>query len=665
MSDFLGNPDLKLIIFGGKGGCGKTTSAAATALHFSKIKPESRILVVSTDPAHSLGDSLNIEIGNKITPVAKNVWGYEIDAQKLLVKYKAENAKVIKKIAERGTFFDSEDIENFFVVSLPGLDEVMAIIEISKILGSGEYDIIVLDTAPTGHTIALLSLPEKMQRWVEVVDLMIEKHRYIAKKLVGRYIKDDCDEFLESQREDVNRVKILLTDSEKTEFVPVTIPEVMSINEIEKLIVVLKEDKISVRSIIVNRISMADNECLFCLSKKTSQKKYLEEIEKKFSSYNLVKIPLFSRQIWGIKDLKQYEEFLFDSQCKETFLAESGKDIFAVCQPTSSNISEESAFPENNMDNILSKNLKLVIFAGKGGVGKTSIASAAALGMARNNKDKKYLIFSTNPVHGLSDCFEQDIGNNFTLINGTDNLYALELNAEQMLDSLKEEYLKDIEEVFAKFSPSGMDLRFDRQVMEELIVLTPPGLEELMALKKIIEMMKNSDFDCFLMDPAASGHLLRFLETPDIVRDWLKTAFRLILKYDGIIKLSGIHSIETLLDLSKDVRKIQGILINPEITEVIITTIPEEMGVREMTDLVSAIRSLKISFFYTVINMIIMPSACGFCTSKREEQQRYVKQIKSKSDGTIIYIPLFLHDIRGTESLNKLAQIMFPAKQKS
>ena len=662
MSDFLSNPDLKLIIFGGKGGCGKTTSAAATALHLSKIKPQSKILVVSTDPAHSLGDSLNIEIGNKITPVAKNVWGYEIDAQELLVKYKAENAKVIKKIAERGTFFDSEDIENFFVVSLPGLDEVMAIIEISNILGSGEYDIIVLDTAPTGHTIALLSLPEKMERWVEVVDLMIEKHRYIAKKLVGRYINDDCDEFLESQRKDVSRVKMLLTDSEKTEFVPVTIPEVMSINEIEKLIVVLKEYKISVRSIIVNRINTADNECPFCLSKKTIQKKYLEKIEKKFASYNLVKIPLFSKQIWGIKDLKQYEEFLFAAPIKENFLAELKIDSPAAYKPPSENMSEESDFSENSMNNILKKNLKLVIFAGKGGVGKTSIASAAALGMARHNKDKKYLIFSTNPVHGLSDCFDQEIGNNFTLINGTDNLYALELNAAQMLDGLKEEYLKDIEEVFAKFSPSGMDVRFDRQVMEELIVLTPPGLEELMALKKIIEMMKNSDFDCFIMDPAASGHLLRFLETPDIVRDWLKTAFRLILKYDGIIKLSGIHSIETLLDLSKDVRKIQGILTNPEITEIVITTIAEEMGVREMTDLVSAINSLKIAYFYTVINMIIIPSGCDFCTSKREEQQKYIRYIKSKADGTIIYVPLLLHDIRGAESLNELTQIMFPIK---
>jgi len=238
----------------------------------------------------------------------------------------------------------------------------------------------------------------------------------------------------------------------------------------------------------------------------------------------------------------------------------------------------------------------------------------------------------------------------------------LELNATQMLDELKEEYLKDIEEVFGSFSSSGMNIKFDRKVMEELIVLAPPGLEELMALKKIIELMKASDYDCFVMDPAASGHLLRFLETPNIVREWLKTTFSLILKYEGLIKLSGMHSIETLLDLSKDVRKIQQILIDQDITEFVIVTIPEEMGVREMTDLSFAFNNLKISYFYTIINMIILPSDCDFCMSKRKEQQKYIRYIESKVNGGIIYIPLFLHNIRGKESLNKLSKIMFPQK---
>jgi len=645
---FLDNPDLQFILFGGKGGSGKTTSAAATALHLSKMKPEKKILVISIDPAHSLGDSFDLIIGNKITHIAGNIWGYEIDAEELLKKYKAEHGAIIKKMAERGTFFDKEDIENFFVMSMPGLDEVMAIIKIANILNSREYDVIILDTAPTGHTTVFLSLPEKMLMWVEVADMMMEKHRYMARRFVGKYVKDECDEFLESQKNDVSKVKKLLTDSKTTEFVPVTIPEPMSIYEIERLIQLLEKARIPVNSVIANRIIIEDNKCPFCLARKKEQEKYVKEIEEKFASYNLLKMPLFSKEIRGIEDLTLYGEILFGEDEHKPYLAYTNPLV------------KISPLPQGGMEDLLEKNLKLIIFGGKGGVGKTSIASAAALQLARHNKEKKVLIFSTDPVHALSDSFDQQIGDKPRQVqDGTDNLYALELDASQMLNNLKEKYRGDIVEVFDKFASSGMDIKFDKEVMENLIALTPPGLEELMALKKIIELMKTSDYDLFVMDSAASGHLLRFLETPDIVREWLKTVFRLLMKYKGVINLSRIHSVESLLDLSRDVRKIQETLANPETTEFVMITIPEEMGIREMVDLSSALRNLKIPYSHTIINMIIPLSDCNFCTAKRQEQQKYIQSIESKVNNGVIYIPLFLHGVRGKERLNELAEIMF------
>jgi len=645
---FLDNPDLQFILFGGKGGSGKTTSTAATALHLSKNKPEKKILIVSIDPAHSLGDSFDIIIGNKITPIAGNIWGYEIDAEELLKKYKAEHGAIIKKIAERGTYFNKEDIENFFVMSLPGLDEVMAVIKIANILNSGEYDLIILDTAPTGHTTVFLSLPEKMEKWVEVVDMMMEKHRYMARRFVGKYVKDKCDEFLESQKNDVSKVKKLLTDSKTTEFVPVTIPEPMSIYEIERLVQLLENTRVPVNSVIANRIMMEDNKCHFCLAGKKEQEKYLKEIEEKFGSYNLLKMPLFPREIRGIEDLTLYGEILFGGDGNKPYLACTNPLV------------KISPLPQGGMEDLLEKNLKLIIFGGKGGVGKTSIACATALQLARHNKEKKVLIFSTDPVHALSDSFNQHIGNEPRQVRDeTDNLYALELDASQILANLKEEYRGDIDEAFDKFVSSGIDIKFDKEVMEELITLTPPGLEELMALKKIIELMKTSDYDLFVMDAAASGHLLRFLETPDIVREWLKTVFRLLMKYKGVINLSKIHSVESLLDLSRDVRKIQETLANPETTEFVMITIPEEMGIREMVDLSSALRNLKIPYSHTIINMIIPLSDCNFCTAKRQEQQKYIQSIESKVNNGVIYIPLFLHGVRGKESLSELAEIMF------
>jgi len=668
---FLANPDLHFLLFGGKGGSGKTTSAAAAALHLSKMKPQKKILVISIDPAHSLGDSFDLIIGNKITPIVGNIWGYEIDAEELLEKYKAEHGAIIKKMAERGTFFDQEDIENFFIMSMPGLDEVMAIIKIANILNSREYDLIILDTAPTGHTTVFLSLPEKMLKWVEVADMMMEKQRYMARSFVGKYVKDECDEFLESQKNDVEKVRKLLTDSKITEFVPVTIPEPMSIYEIERLVQLLEKTRIPVNSVIANRIIIEDNKCPFCLTRKKEQEKYVKDIEEKFACYNLLKMPLFPKQIRGIKDLTWYGEILFGEDEPKPY---SVRATLVVAQKTGQrqalplHLSEISSLPQGGMEDLLEKNLKLIIFGGKGGVGKTSIACAAALQLARHNKKKKVLIFSTDPVHALSDSFDQQIGNELRQVqDGTSNLYALELDASQMLNNFKEEYKGDIVEVFDQFASSGMDIKFDKEVMENLIAITPPGLEELMALKKIIEFMKTSlpdrqqagDYDLFVMDSAASGHLLRFLETPDIVREWLKTVFRLLLKYKGVINLSKIHSVESLLDLSRDVRKIQETLANPETTEFVMITIPEEMGIREMEDLSTALRNLKIPYSHTIINMIIPLADCNFCTAKRQEQQKYIQSIESKVNTAVIYLPLFLHGVKGKESLSELAEIMF------
>ncbi|MDO9555881.1 MAG: ArsA-related P-loop ATPase, partial [Atribacterota bacterium] len=116
----------------------------------------------------------------------------------------------------------------------------------------------------------------------------------------------------------------------------------------------------------------------------------------------------------------------------------------------------------------------------------------------------------------------------------------------------------------------------------------------------------------------------------------------------------------------RDVRKIQETLANPETTEFVMITIPEEMGIREMVDLSSALRNLKIPYSHTIINMIIPLSDCNFCTAKRQEQQKYIQSIESKvgllTNGVnngVIYIPLFLHGVRGKESLNELAEIIF------
>ncbi|MDO9515563.1 MAG: ArsA family ATPase [Syntrophales bacterium] len=683
--EYLQNKDLRLILFGGKGGVGKTTMAASAAIHLAQsYHNEKKVLVVSTDPAHSLGDSFGIELGDKVTEVQgsgvrgqgsdqqratsgeqqpvtndqcpmTNLYARELDTSRLADEFKEKNEAVIKKLADRGTYFDRQDIAEFFDLSLPGMDEVMAVIEMANLIRDETCDILVVDTAPTGHTVRMLNLPEQMQKWIEVMDMMQHKHRYMATHFTGRkYIKDECDLFLDNLSSDIDRVKKLLSNSQTTRFVPVTIPEPMSIYETERMLISLEKINIPVKDIIVNRVMESDG-CEFCRLKKEDQKTPLAEIEDKFSRYNLIKVPLFPLEIRGVDGLKGLADYF------------SGKSWPVEIEKDDQPDEDPGTYVT------LSPDLEFIIFGGKGGVGKTTLASATAIHLARRNPGKKVLIFSTDPAHSLSDSFKLSIGDEITPIDWSGisghgtirnpqsairNLYALEINADELFENFKRNFKEDIEEIFDKFLGRGFDIKFDREVMTELFTLAPPGLDEIMALDTIMDLRKEGKYDLFILDTSPTGHLLRFLELPDMVREWLKAFFRLLLKYKGVVRLT--KAAERALAMSKNVRRIQETLTSPDRTDFVGVTIPEAMGVLELERLIGSLDNSGIPCNNIAINMVIPQTDCDFCSLKGAEQQGYIKEIRSRyPDRTVTKIPLFPHEIRGVDNLSRIGEIMF------
>ena len=643
--EFLKNKDLKLILFGGKGGSGKTTSAAAAALYLVKTTKK-KILIVSTDPAPSLGDSFDVEIGNKITQIKDRLWAIEFDAKELAEDFRKKNLEAIKTLVERGTYLTQEDIEVFENLAIPGMDEMMAIIKIAELLNTKAYDLIILDTAPTGHTKVLLSLPKAMESWLKVMGLMQEKHQFLMKHWRGKYVKDEADIFLEDSRTDVTGVKNLLKNPDLTEFVPVTIPEPMSILEIEGLIEYLDGLGINVENIIANQI-LFPGECEFCKKRAEIQEKHIKLIDEKFKRFQILKMPLFPKEIRGEKDLLEYAEILFGEKECQLSIPKKALPKF-------------SALPKGGMTDFLNEDLNFVICGGKGGVGKTVMAAATAVALTQKYKDKKILISTTDSAHALSYAFDQDIPLDTKVISlkGFDNLFALEIDAQKKLREWKDEYRQDIETAFEEFVGGGVDIAFDRKVMTELMELSPPGLEEIMALGEIMDLLKEEKYDIYVLDSAASGHLLRFLELPEIVRDWLKSIFKILLKYKNIVGLIDIK--RKLLDFSKDIKKIQEILFGPKTTEFIMISIAEEMGIREMGDLAQSLEKLNVSFNYIILNMIAPASECKFCQAKRLNQEKYINKVKKEyPKKEVVLVPLFPYDIRGTESLKELSEFLF------
>jgi arsenite/tail-anchored protein-transporting ATPase len=645
---FMSDSVTRLLLFGGKGGVGKTTLAAATALYWARQDAQRKVLIVSTDPAHSLRDSFDQPIGDVITPIVHvpTLFALEMDASKRLEVFTRNHGPVLRKILDRGTYFDQEDIAGFLDLSLPGLDELMAVIEIAGIVKEKTYDLVILDTAPTGHTLRLLSLPRLMEHWIHVLNLSMEKHRYMA-SIYGRYHPDEADAFLKLMKDDLDLLESVLGDPVATEFVPVTIPEVMSIAETGRLHESLKELHIRVKTLIVNRVVMpSPSICLFCEERRSEQESCLEEIRNNFPLLHTVHIPLLSHHVRGQADLLDVGQLLLGGSLTPP--------LPLVSQYPSPEIGEQRQYRAEALEKT-----RLLLFGGKGGVGKTTVATATALSVASfvdPSTNKKTLLFSTDPAHSLSDSLAQPIGNQVTPVVGVPQLFALEMDAADLLEDLKRDYEEELNEVFNSFSRGTFDIKFDREVMEELFNMTPPGLDELMALMKIMDFIDEGEFGRYVLDLAPTGHALRFLEAPTVVRKWFITFIQLLLKYQGVASLSKVG--ELLRQKSKQLRRVQQLLLDPEQCQFITVTIPEPMAVLETKRMINRLVELKIPCHLVVTNMLMPASDCPFCSTVRSRQQPYLKEIDSVLPWSI-RLPLFPRAVQGFDKLSQIADQLY------
>jgi arsenite-transporting ATPase len=248
-----------VVMYGGKGGVGKTTCAAAHALSLSA---EARTLVVSTDPAHSLGDVFERDLGGEPVEVVDDLLALEVDPETGQNAYRRVVEALAGEFRDAGLRLSEEDLERLFEAGLiPGGDEVAALEYVARYADS-DYDHVVLDTAPTGHTLRLLDLPDVLAETLGVasdVQRRVRSAGRAAKSMVlgpAAYWgsgSNDTDEVASLQSR-VAEVGDLLRDPDRTTFRVVLTPEQMAIAEAERLVDRLSEADIAVDSLVVNRV---------------------------------------------------------------------------------------------------------------------------------------------------------------------------------------------------------------------------------------------------------------------------------------------------------------------------------------------------------------------------------------------------------------------------
>ncbi|MFX0105880.1 MAG: ArsA family ATPase [Candidatus Hodarchaeota archaeon] len=317
--------NLKIVMFGGKGGVGKTSCAASSAIWAAEHGRNT--LIISTDPAHSLGDSLGVELPPGIpTPIEniENLTALEINPKANMAEFRGLTS--INPMEEMGMEGIMEsmplmgDMEELTSMNPPGIDEALAFGKILEFIETEhDYDLVIFDTAPTGHTLRFLGLPETLSSWIgKLLKMRIRLGNMFSafKRLFTREEKkgDNSLEVLERLNQSILNAREDLTNPIKNSFVIVMIPEEMAILETGRLLNELIKHEIPVSNIVVNQLYQDTTElCDFCKGRRTMQHKNLNKIREIFSeklNKNLIEVPLFKEEIREYDKLKEMGEFL-------------------------------------------------------------------------------------------------------------------------------------------------------------------------------------------------------------------------------------------------------------------------------------------------------------------------------------------------------------------
>jgi len=289
-------------LFTGKGGTGKTTLSAATAIYYAK--KNKKTLVASIDPAHSLSDCLGTQLGNEPTEITNDLFGIEIDAKKALKKDRFL-IKYMHNILKNLGIHDIDVLE-----TLPGIDEVMAYDMLVEFIENKNYDCIVLDTAPSGHALRFLSIPNHIDDWLKKsfrIGRQVSSLLSVAKK-----IKIDGPSYRQ-EHEERNRMSGIynfLINPKYSSISVVMIPEKMCIAETERDLITLLNYGFPVKEIIINQIFPKSNDD-FLKNKVDMQKKNIDIIKKKFSHLKIKEVPSLKSEIIGIKELEKISKYYF------------------------------------------------------------------------------------------------------------------------------------------------------------------------------------------------------------------------------------------------------------------------------------------------------------------------------------------------------------------
>lgn len=311
---------MRIIIYTGKGGVGKTSIAAATAVKMAK--QGKRTLILSTDAAHSLADSLAVPIGPDPVQISDNLWGQEVNAIRETERNWGTVQGWITKLLDKAQL---KDVTTEEMLVFPGMEELFSLLKIKEHAESGQYDVLVVDCAPTGETLRLLSYPNVLNWWLEKI-FPTERKLIKIVRPVAKIVKDidlpsdDVLDSIERLARGLEEMQRLVLDPEITSVRIVLNPEKMVLAEAKRSFTYLNLFGFNTDAIIVNRVLPDEAGKGFFAHWRDIQKKYEEEIVLNFQPLPILKAPMMQKEVIGLPILEELADIVYGEQVPSAML---------------------------------------------------------------------------------------------------------------------------------------------------------------------------------------------------------------------------------------------------------------------------------------------------------------------------------------------------------
>ena len=616
----------QFIFFSGKGGVGKTSMACAHAVRYAD--EGKRILIVTTDPASNLADVFEQEIGHHVTPIAgvPNLSAMEIDPDTATKEY------IDRAMSPLRAAFPAQMVQVMEEqMSGPCTAEVAAFDRFTDFLDAPSnngitFDIVIFDTAPTGHPIRLLELPAE---WSQSIDA--------ASAGSGQTCLGPAAAIQDAKHK-YERALSAMRKSAQTSFVFVLHPEAISIKETRRAIdELIKLDIKNYRLIINGIIPPEGTQNPLFAARAEMQLNYLDQIEREFT-FPKQRMILLANEIRGAQELRQVGKIFFD-----------GKSSLGANE--AGNVQLQACPEQGRRDEVFASSLDLVrarvqpnghrrtiFFAGKGGVGKTVASCITAVWLARQGH--KTLLLTTDPAAHLGDVLDTPVSDEVTSVSGQPNLWAVKIDPKAAAETYKIRILDDARQ-------RGR-LESAIKVMEE--ELNSPCTEEVAAFDKFIEYASQDEWDAVVFDTAPTGHTLRLLELPV---DWSKQ-----------IDIKVFASVDATAadDVAKGrFAKVIEMMSDPEQSTFAFVMYPEATPILEAWRAAKELGTVGIHPGLVVANMVIPreQTTTPFVQSRRVMQEKYLKEIAKRFSVPLVQIPLLPNEIKGLKMLTELGEQMY------